>query len=101
MILYNITFNIEPNIKDEWLSWMSEYYYPYIMDTGLFSEYKLFRLIHETENEGFTYSVQFFSESLSKVNTYLEKYAPTITETHNEVFKHKHVAFMTILESVD
>lgn len=83
------------------MSWMREHYYPYVMDTGLFSEYKIFKLLNETENEGFTYSVQFFSESLGKVNTYLEKYAHKITETHNETFRHKHVSFMTILESVD
>lgn len=101
MILYNITFNIEPEIKDDWFAWMQEYYFPYVMETNLFVDFKLFRLLNETENDGFTYSVQFFADSLEKVNTYLENFAPKIVETHNRAFKYKHVSFMSILESVD
>ena len=100
MILYNITFNIETEIKDNWLQWMKDKYFTYILDTGLFSDIKLFRLINEPENQGLTYSVQCFSESLEKVNTYLEVFAPKIVDWHNQTFKYKHVSFMTILESV-
>ena len=101
MILYNITFNIDHNIKEEWLDWMNQYYLPFVLNTSLFTDVKLYRLLTETENEGLTYSVQFFSDSLGKVNTYLENNAPEITNNHNQTFRHKHVSFMTILESVD
>ena len=101
MILYNITFNIEPEIKDAWLSWLKSHYFSYINDTNMFSEIKLFRLLNETENQGLTYSMQLFSDSLEKVNTYLEVFAPKIVEQHNQAFKYKHVSFMTILESVE
>lgn len=101
MVLYNITFNIEPDIKDNWLQWMKNEYFTYMMDTGLFSDIKMFRLINETENQGLTFSVQCFAESLEKVNTYLEVFAPKIVEWHNQAFKYKHVSFMTILERVE
>ena len=101
MILYNITFNIEPEIKEEWHSWMKNEYLSFAMNTGLFLDVKIFRLLNETENEGLTYSVQFFSESLDHVNTYLENFAPEIVDKHNQAWKYKHVSFMTILESVD
>lgn len=101
MILYNITFNIEPEIKEEWLSWIKHEYLPYLMDTGSFLELKIFRLLNEIENQGLTYSVLCFSDSLEKVNTYLEVFAPKIVERHNQSFKYKHVSFMTILEQLD
>ena len=101
MILYNITFNIEPEIKEEWLSWINREYVSYLMETGSFLEIKIFHLLNETENQGLTYSVQCFSDSLEKVNSYLEVFAPRIVERHNQVFKYKHVSFMTILEEVD
>ena len=101
MILYSITFNIEPEIQNDWLIWMKNEYFPFGLGTNLFIDVKMFRLITETENQGLTYSVQFFSESLKKVNTYLEKFAPEIVERHNKAFKYKHVSFMTILESID
>jgi len=101
MILYNITFNIEIEIKEEWLSWMKSNYFSYVMDTGLFLEIKTYHLLNETENQELTYSVQLFSDSLKKVNTYLEVFAPKIVALHNQTFKYKHVSFMTILESVE
>jgi hypothetical protein len=101
MILYNITFNIEPEIKEQWIAWMNKEYFSFVMDTGLFTDVKLFQLLNETENQGFTYSVQFFSESLENVNKYLENFAREIVDRHNLLFKYKHVSFMTILESVD
>ncbi|MCG8309656.1 MAG: DUF4286 family protein [Cytophagales bacterium] len=101
MILYNITFNIEPEIKDNWLAWIREEYIPYLKDTGTFTDIKIFCLLNEIENQGLTYSIQCFSESLTKVNTYLEIFAPKIVERHNQLFKYKHVSFMTILEQLD
>ncbi len=101
MILYNITFNIEPDIQDNWRIWMKDEYLPFVMNTNLFNDVKLYRLLNETENEGITYSIQFFSDSLKKVNFYLEEYANEIVNRHNQTFKYKHVSFMTILESED
>lgn len=101
MIQYNITFNLEPEIEEEWLSWMTRDYLSFMTETGLFEEIKILRLLNEIENQGITYSVQCISGSLEKINTYLEEFAPKIVERHNQLFKYKHVSFMTILEQVD
>lgn len=100
MFLYNITFNIETNIEADWLGWMKQHYIPFVMKTEMFEDYKFFRLLNETENNGRTYSLQFFASSLDHVNTYLEKHAPSIVNLHNNTFKYKHVSFMTILEGI-
>ena len=101
MILYNITFNIEREIEAVWLNWLRQNYFTYVLGTDLFFDVKLFRLLNETENDGITYSVQFFTDSLEKANIYLEKYAKRIVDEHNETFKYKHVSFMTLLEGVE
>ena len=101
MILYNITFNIEPEIEEGWLTWIKEEYISFLDKTGLFKEIKIFHLLNEIENQGITYSIQCFSDSLDKVNKYLEHFAPGITDRHNQKFKYKHVSFMTILEQLE
>lgn len=101
MILYNITFNIEPEIESEWINWMKDNYFTFVLNTDLFFDVKMFRLLNETENQGLTYSVQFFTDSIDKAEIYLEKYATKIFNAHNEAFRHKHVSFMTLLESID
>jgi len=100
MILYNITYNIEKDIEVDWLEWMKIVHIPKIMVTGYFSSVKLFRLLNISD-EGTTYSLQFMSESLEKVQEFLEVSAPLLAEEHNSRYKNKHVAFRTVLQELD
>jgi hypothetical protein len=36
MILYNITFNLSPDIEEDFLSWMKETHIPEVLATGKF-----------------------------------------------------------------
>ena len=98
MILYNVTVNIEQDVEMEWLEWMKEVHIPNVMATGIFFDQKIYRLLNE--EEGSTYSFQYFAKSLEDVNVYFEKYAPSLVQEHLDKYKDKHVAFRTVLESV-
>ena len=100
MILYNLTVNVDFDIEAEWFDWMRESHIPKVMDTGQFVDFKIYRLLGDNENEGITYAVQFFAKSLVELNCYFELHAPELTKVQLEKFKHKHVAFGSILESV-
>lgn len=101
MILYNITVSIEPGIEEDWINYMQMVYIPAVMKTGLFMENRLFRLLNAPEDSGPTFAIQFLADGLEKVDEYLEQYAPEIVSMHNEKYRHQHVAFMTMLESID
>lgn len=101
MILYNITFNVELEVEQSWLAHMRESYIPEVMRTGLFTESRMFRLLQEPENDGCTYAVQFSADTLGHVEHYLNVHAPGISGRLMALFRHKHVAFMTLLESVN
>ena len=98
MILYSVTVNIDQEVETEWLKWMKEVHVPNVMATGIFFDYKIFRLLNE--DQGSTYSFQYFAKTLEEVNIYFEKYAPALVEEHLEKYKDRHVAFRTVLESV-
>jgi len=100
MYLYNITYNIDRDIEDHWIEWMKRIHLPKIMATGYFESYKFYRLLNVME-EGVTYSAQFFAANLSEIEEYLEKEAPLLIEEHNQKYRHKHVAFRTVLQEVD
>lgn len=100
MILYNVTINIDKDVEAEWLSWMKTSHIPKVMATGMFLNYKMYRLLGEIENAGATYSVQYFTDNMQKVENYLEEYAPDLVKEHKERYQHKHVAFRTLLEQV-
>lgn len=99
MILYNVTVNVNEDIAGEWLHWMTDKHIPDVMATGLFKDYKIYKII--SDDEGSTFSVQYFLNSMEDYETYKKNFAPALQSEHSEKFKDKFVAFRTIMESVE
>lgn len=100
MFLYNVTIGIDPSVEQEWIAWMKSKHIPDVLRTGMFSEYKMYKVLHDNNDGTTSYSVQYFSDSLEKVVRYLEVFAPALVEEHRALFKDKHVAFRTLLEEI-
>ena len=100
MLLYNVTFGIDKSIETEWVSWMKAQYLSTLMDTGLFTEYKIYKVLTHDDETSVSYSVQCFSENIENVLKYLNEFAPKLTELHRIKFKDRHVAFNTLLDEV-
>ena len=81
MILYNVTVNIDKESEADWLQWMKAVHIPEVLATGMFVENKIFKLISPPENnQGTTYSIQYFASSLKELDDYLENYAPRLNK---------------------
>ena len=100
MLLYNETIGIDSGIESEWLQWIKEVYVPGVMHTGLFVEYKIYKILHDTDDETISYSIQYFSQSIDHIEQYIEVFAPRLTEEHRNRFINRHVIFRTLLEQV-
>jgi ABC-type microcin C transport system permease subunit YejB len=100
MLLYNVTFGIDKAIETEWILWMKENYLAAVMGTGLFTDYKMYKVLTQDDEVSVSYSVQCFAWNIEAVLKYLHEFAPQLTELHREKFKDKHVAFNTLLEEV-
>ncbi len=100
MILYNVTVNIDKEVEEEWLQWMKQTHIPNVLNTGMFVDHKIFRIMAD-EPQGTSYSIQYFADSIEKLNRYQSEFAPALqAETMQNYGKHQ-VAFRTLLESVD
>jgi len=100
MLLYNVTFGIDKVIEEEWTLWMKTHYLPTMMETGLFVEYKMYKVLTHDDETSVSYSVQCFANTIENVVTYLHEYSPKLTELQREKFKDRHVAFSTLLEEI-
>lgn len=99
MILYNVTLSVEASIADEWLTWMKDTHINDVMGTGLFTSFEIYKVLLQKEDE-LTYSVQYFVESMSKLQQYQAKHAQQLQAKHINRYGDKIVAFRTVLESV-
>lgn len=100
MLLYNITVGVDRDIEQSWLEWIREKHIPDVMRTGMFVDWRMFKVLHDEQEDTVSYSIQYFAESIEKVQQYLEVFAPVIVEEHRQKFINKHVAFQTLLEEV-
>jgi hypothetical protein len=100
MFLYNVTVGIDKDVEGEWLTWIRHEFIPQVMETQLFVDFKIYKVLHDDDEGTVSYSILFFADSLDKVTAYFEHYAPTLTEKHRARFMGKHAAFMTLLEEV-
>jgi hypothetical protein len=100
MLLYNVTVGVDKDIEQEWLQYMKEKHIQAVLNTGLFVESKIYKVLHDQEDGTISYSVQYFARSIEDVQQYLEVFAPVLIEEHRKKFEHKHVAFRTLLQEI-
>ncbi|PSL35679.1 DUF4286 family protein [Chitinophaga ginsengisoli] len=100
MIVYNVTTKVSHFINDRWLQWMKEEHIPAIMATGLFHDYRICRLLEQDDQDGPTYSTQYFTDTLENYQTYLEEHAPALRKAGYDLFGNQFVAFNTVMQVV-
>lgn len=98
MVLYNVTVKVDHSIADEWLNWMKEEHIPDLMQTGLFKDAKLFRLLEVDEHDGITYAAQYFCATMNEYENYIANHAEEMRGRGLERFGDKFVAFRTLME---
>jgi hypothetical protein len=99
MILYNITVNIDYDVHDDWMKWMKEVHIPDVMNTGLFIENKICRIIAEEEG-GKSYSIQYLCKDMETYERYQQEFATELQKEHTRRYYGKFVAFRTLLKVV-
>ena len=97
MIIYNVTINVEDSIELEWLKWMQQVHIPDVLNTGLFFEYRMCRLLVEEES-GTTYTIQYTAKSLEDYHLYQKQHAPRLQQEVLKKFGDKFVAFRSLME---
>ena len=99
MIIYNVTVNIDNDIREEWLRWMKTVHIPDVMATGYFLENKICRVLVD-EEQGTTYSIQYTVNNMKDLEEYQQRHAPRLQKEHSDRYANKFVAFRTLLEIV-
>ena len=99
MIIYNVTVNIDNDVHDDWLQWMTNVHVPDVVATGCFTDGNIFKIMVD-EQQGTSYSIQYKANSMDDVNRYLETFAPALREQHTARYKDKFVAFRTLLQHI-
>lgn len=101
MIVYNVTTKIDSSIKSDWLAWIKSEHIPDILNTGCFTNARTFQLLETDDTEGPTYTIQYFAESKSLYNLYIEKFAPVMREKAMIKWGNKFISFRSLMQVVE
>jgi hypothetical protein len=91
---------IDKDSETEWLQYIRKKHIPAVLNTGMFVNAKMYKVLHDQDDGTISYSIQYFAETIDQFQQYLEVFAPVLIEEHRKKFNNKHVAFMTLLEEV-
>lgn len=100
MILFNITYSIDPKIEHDWLRWMKSDYVPMVESTTLVTNVTILKLLTELDNGAVTYSLQIFFTAMENFLTYHHTFADDHQVKVDELFANKYATFRTLLEKV-
>jgi hypothetical protein len=101
MILYNVTTKVHTSIQNEWLAWLKKEHIPDIIHTGCFTHATILQLLEIDDSEGPTYAVQYFAESKSLYNNYIEKFLAPMKQKAFDKWGNKFIAFRSIMQVVN
>lgn len=100
MIIYNVTTKVTPTIHQIWLAWIKQEHIPEVMNTGLFHDYRICRLLEQDDSEGPTYTIQYATDTLENYYTYIQEHAPLLRQKAFDTFGDQFVAFRTVMQVV-
>lgn len=100
MFVYNITIKILPAIETAWLHWQHTEHIPDIMSTGQFTEWKMFKLLDQDEEDGITYVLQYFAPTAENYECYIQDHAPLLREKALKQWGDQFITFRTVMQLV-
>lgn len=101
MIVYNTTFHIEKEIKEECLTYLKATYIPQVLTSGFLHSPRLMRVMTAAEDEGESYSVQFHVKNVDTLYYWLDQEGRKMQQMLAHRFGQKLVGFATLLEEME
>jgi len=99
MIVYNITYKVRWSILRQWLVWQKEEHIVQHMETGLFDDYRWFRLLDQDEEEGPTYIIQYFTGAIERYEQFMIGFASKLQQDCWGKWGDGFIAFRTLMSS--
>lgn len=100
MILYNVTIKIQSSIHEAWIQWLKEEHVPEVLATKCFTKATVLRLLEVDDSDGPTYAIQYFAESKSDYNRYIENFAGEMRSKSFDKWGDQFIAFRSVMAVV-
>lgn len=97
-VLYNITYNVDESVLQDWLTWMKSEFINKHIATKYFESANMVKILVEEEMGGESYAVMYKSSSLELLEDFVVNHSPVFNKELSDKFGQKVLTFMTLLE---
>ena len=100
MIVYNTTFHIEKEHEHAAISYLKSEFIPKAIASGFLHHPHLFKIMHDSEDEGVNVSVQFHVKNIDTLNYWLQQEGRFLHQALVAKFGSSVAGFSTLLEEI-
>lgn len=97
-VFYNITYNVDGSILDEWLGWMQGGFIKKYVDSKYFESAKMLKVLVEEELGGVTYAIMYKSPNMETLERFISELDSSLNKELTDKFGNKVLTFSTFLE---
>ena len=98
MFIYNVTVSVTKEVENEWVAWMKQVHIPDVLNTGMFTSYKFYKVLSHDDPATSSYATMYNFDVLDNFVKYLNELAPVLRKGMDEKFGGKYAAFRTLLQ---
>lgn len=100
MLIYNTTFQVDDDIRENFLIWIKEHFIPETERQGILQTPRLCKILSHRE-EGESYSLQFEVESSGLLHRWHLEQGVKLNEELVSIFGTKVIGFPTLMEVIE
>ena len=98
--VYNISFQIDPNMQEQWVLWMKSKFIPMIIATDCFVDHKFYELAI-TQDQAPTYTLQLFAQTPEKLTQYQDTHSTVLLDEMQASWGEQCFHFVTTMQIVN
>lgn len=99
MYVYNITFNIEPNVIENWKIWFEEVFVIEVKNANFHERLEAFEVLSQ-HNTGHTFTLQLYINNNPSFSQFETKRLPILKEELQKLFGEKVLVFESVLKNL-
>lgn len=100
MLIYNTSYLIDEEMKDNFCSWMKATFIPLLKETATFSTSHFCRVMVQSDDGGQTYSLQLFFKTREQFEKYINNFEPKTKAVFSAKFRNQVPSFSSLLEEI-
>jgi len=101
MLIFNTTYKVPNEDIELWLNWITEQHIPFMLQSGSFSKSQVAKIVGSDDEEGTSYSVQFYIVDMDALMYWHKENATKFQNNCAAKFGNSVSFFSTVLEIID